>query len=565
VDASLFLPDSSALRLESVSVVSGVAEIFVASARPVASCPACGHPAARVHSRYERTLQDLSWQGKPVRIRWRNRKFFCDTPGCPQRIFTERIPTVTWRYGRRTVRCQEAALCLGLTLGGEEGARVARYLGFPMSGDTLLRVLRRAPRPAIEEPRVIGVDDWALRRGQAYGTLIVDLERHQPLELLADRKWETFRDWLSQHPAVEVISRDRAECYAHGALAGAPQATQVADRWHLLQNLREALKKLAERFLPEIWQVVRETSDQQATARQPTPTSDNVSNPTSQDSAAAEAPSKKCGDFRRELRRSRRLERFERVHELHQKGHSQREIARILGLNRKTIRRFLHSGSFPERAVRRRARRFAAIDQYLARRWQEGNHNARSLAAELRQLGYDISYHSVRRTVASWRDRPHSRRAQSTPEVSRKTRNAKPLSSKQISWLLFLSPDDLDVKDQALAEAVKGSHQDLRFASDIARAFADIVKQRRPSELRGWIDRANASTAPPEIQRFARGLLSEYDTIVAALTLPWSNGQAEGQINRLKLVKRQMYGRAKLDLLGQRFLGRSAFAPFSLR
>lgn len=210
------------------------------------------------------------------------------------------------------------------------------------------------------EPRVIGVDDWALRRGQAYGTLIVDLERHQPLELLADRKWETFRDWLTQHPAVEVISRDRAECYAHGALAGAPQATQVADRWHLLQNLREALKKLAERFLPEIWQVVRKMSDQQATARQPTPTSDNVSHATSQDSAAAEAPSKKCGDFRRELRRSRRVERFERVHELHQKGHSQREIARILGLNRKTVRRFLHSGSFPERAVRRRAKRLPA-------------------------------------------------------------------------------------------------------------------------------------------------------------------------------------------------------------
>lgn len=264
------------------------------------------------------------------------------------------------------------------------------------------------------------------------------------------------------------------------------------------------------------------------------------------------------------MRRSRRVERFERVHELHQKGHSQRAIARVLGLNRKTVGRFLHAELFPERAVRRRAKRFAAIDQYLARRWQEGNHNARSLAAELRRLGHNISYYSVRRTVASWRDRPHSRRAESTLEVSRKTRNARPLSSKQISWLLFLSPDDLDPKDQALAEAVKGSHQDVRFASDIARAFTNIVKHRGPSELRGWIDRANASTTPPEIQRFARGLLCEYDSIVAALMLPWSNGQAEGQINRLKLIKRQMYGRAKLDLLGRRFLGRAAFAPFAM-
>lgn len=564
MDAPLFLPDSSVLRLESVSVVSGVVEIFVTSARPVACCPACGHPAARVHSRYQRTLQDLSWQGRPVRIRWRTRRFFCDTPGCPQRIFTEHVPTVARRYGRRTFRCQEAALCLGLIVGGEEGARVAKYLGFPLSGDTLLRVLRRTPRPPIKEPRVIGVDDWALRRGQTYGTLIIDLERHQPLELLADRKWETFRDWLAQHPAVEVVSRDRARCYAHGALAGAPHATQVADRWHLLQNLREALKKLAERFLPEIWKAVRETSDHQATARQPTPTPDNLSQATAQDSSAAVAPAKNCGDFRRELRRSRRVERFEQVHELQQEGHSQREIARILGLSRKTVRRFLHSESFPERAMRQRAKRFAAIDQYLARRWREGNRNARILAAELQHLGYDLSYYSVRRTVASWRDRPHSRRARSTTEVSRKTRNARPLSSKQISWLLFLSPDEMEQNDQALAEAVQGSHQDLRLASELARALTDIVKHRRPSEVRGWIDRATTSTSPQEIQRFARGLLSEYDTIAAALALPWSNGQTEGQINRLKLVKRQMYGRAKLDLLGQRFLGRSAFAPFSL-
>ena len=208
----------------------GVAEIIVSSARPMGHCPRCGMPAARVHSRYERTLQDLPWQGTRVKIRWRSRKFFCDTPGCEQRIFTERLPTITWRYGRRTVRCRDAVLCLGLTLGGEEGSRVANYLGLSLSGDTLLREIRNAPRVPFDEPHVIGVDDWALRRGHEYGTLIVDLERHRPLDLLPGRTWEVFSDWLAQHPSVEVVSRDRAECYAHGANAGAlrPATSPIA-------------------------------------------------------------------------------------------------------------------------------------------------------------------------------------------------------------------------------------------------------------------------------------------------------------------------------------------------
>lgn len=549
------LPDSSALHLERVSVALGVAEIIVSSARPMGHCPRCGMPAARVHSRYERTLQDLPWQGTRVKIRWRSRKFFCDTPGCEQRIFTERLPTITWRYGRRTVRCRDAVLCLGLTLGGEEGSRVANYLGLSLSGDTLLREIRNAPRVPFDEPHVIGVDDWALRRGHEYGTLIVDLERHRPLDLLPGRTWEVFSDWLAQHPSVEVVSRDRAECYAHGANAGAPQASHVADRWHLLQNLREALKNASERYSPEIRQAVEELAAPAPAAPPPTATSPGANNSSPTPLKPTHATSK------REMRRSRRVERYQRVHEMHALGRSQSDIARMLGLDRKTVRRFLRSETFPERAARRTVIRKAPLDAYLERRWAEGLHNARKLTAELTDLGHVVSYYSIRRKVAPWRhDGSLPQTAPGTGGHGAIAKNKTP-SSHQMSWLLFLSPDELEAKDRLLVEAVKRRSPSLNIACELAGEFIAMVKQRRGEKLDDWIARARAPRVPLEIQRFARGLLSERAAIEAALTLPWSNGQAEGQINRLKLIKRQMYGRAKLDLLGQRFLGRAALAP----
>ena len=213
-------------------------------------CPACGQRSSRVHSRYWRTLQDLPWQDRAVMWRVEVRRFRCSH--CPGRIFVERIPGLMGSKARRTTRLAKAQTEIGMVLGGEAGARLSRRLSMPVSGDTVLRLIRRHPPRAYPVPRVVGIDDWAWRRGRRYGTIVCDLERRRVLALLPGRSSAPVRDWLAAHPHIAVVSRDRAGPYAEAARSGAPAAIQVADRWHLLVNASEALRSVVARHQTQI-------------------------------------------------------------------------------------------------------------------------------------------------------------------------------------------------------------------------------------------------------------------------------------------------------------------------
>ena len=212
-----------------------------------AACPLCGGTSTRVHSFYSRCLADLPWQGRVVELQVRTRRFRCTSLECRRRIFAERLD-IARPKARRTVRLRDIQQQIGLTLGGEAGSRLAGRLAMPVSGDTLLRLVRASGIVVSPPPRILGVDDWAWRRGQRYGTIICDLERRRVIDLLPDRTGETLASWLRQHGKdVAVVSRDRAGAYAEGIRAGAPQAIQVADRWHLMVNASEALRRVLDR------------------------------------------------------------------------------------------------------------------------------------------------------------------------------------------------------------------------------------------------------------------------------------------------------------------------------
>jgi transposase len=238
------LPPNERLQFKMLIIDEPHLILVAAMMSPKSTCPDCRQPTERIHSSYPRTLADLPWATTPIELRLTVRRFFCRTCTCARQTFSERLPTIAPWYARTTTRLATAQAHTGLSLGGAAGARHLAHQGAPVSRNTLLRRVRSVPRPAGPEPEIIGIDDWAWRKGNRYGTIIVDLQRGCPIDLLEDRAAETVATWLQAHPDVKIIARDRAEAYAAGIRQGAPEATQVADRFHLLKNLAAALQEV---------------------------------------------------------------------------------------------------------------------------------------------------------------------------------------------------------------------------------------------------------------------------------------------------------------------------------
>jgi transposase len=369
-----------------------------------------------------------------------------------------------------------------------------------------------------------------------------------PFSATWKRSSETLQRWLQGHPGVRVISRDRGDDYAKGAAAGAPDATQVADRWHLLHNLHEVLTRIADRCHTQVRVAAREAT------RQPIPVAMPAPDPPS---PALDSPRPTVAQTLQQQRRARRLALYQQVVDLHREGISRREISRRLGLGRERVRHFVSAGAFPERAKRASVGQVAAYEQFLRRRWGEGCHNARTLTAELVGQGRSVSYHAVRRWVGRWRSRPWIRQESVENGVVPPVPAVLPRCSSSpnaVAWLLQRAADDLNEQEQALVDGLRRLCPDLATGADLAGEFSNLIHDRHVVDLDAWLALAQEPGSVPEMATFARGLMQDYSAVQAAVALPWSNGQVEGQVNRLKLIKRQMYGRASFDLLRRRFL-----------
>jgi transposase len=470
---------------------------------------------------------------------------FCDNTRCDRCIFTERLPGVAASWARKTARLAGRLTAVGLALGGAAGARLGREAGLTASRNTLLRLVRRAPLPPVETPAALGVDDWAMRRRFTYGTVLVDLERRRPVALLPDREADTLAAWLREHPGAAVISRDRSGAYAEGAGRGSPGAVQVADRFHLLQNLAEALELAFTAHARELREA--EQARRQAAIAEGAPVRPDPPPPPKRPLALAAA------------RRERRMATHHRTWELWREGWPGEEIARHLGIGRTTVYRHLKSEVFPERKGRSDAGR-SAVDpwgEWVIERWNAGQRNGRRMLRELRERGFAGNYATVLRYLnrlrAAQDGAAPSRRTRTRPGPPLVAAPKRVLTPRTAARAVLRRPERRSHEDRALLAELRGRSPVLDAAVGLAEEFAALVRGREPERLDPWLKAAQDGPVAA-LRRFAKRLQDDGGAVRAAVTLGWSNGQTEGQINRLKTLKRQMYGRAALDLLERRFL-----------
>jgi transposase len=523
----------------------------IATTHPGASCPGCGSESQRVHSRYTRHLAEEPAFGRRVRLQMNVRRFLCYNSGCPRQIFVEPLGGLAARHARTTTRLAQAHLAIGSALGGEAGARLAEKVAMPTSPDTLLRRVKQAGSRSSPSPRLVGIDDWAWCKGQRYGTIVVDLETSEVIDLLPDRDAATVGTWLAAHPGVELVSRDRASAYSQAATEAASQAQQVADRCHLLKNVREAIERLLERHQPLIADAFRPAN--------PDPVGADAS-PADEPLAVPEMAPKESSSasIRREValaRRVRRVERFERVQELRRQGMPIRQIARDLGMSRMAVRRYLRRERCPDWSPGRATRsRMDAHREWIDARIAEGRNNASELHRELASRGVRLSYAKVRRYLTKRLGRAGKTRPRvdtARPKPNPKPKPTPPPSPKQLSFDWIRRPENRTAEAGVRLDKLRAARPDLTIALDLADEFTALIRKRSTGTLKEWLSRAEVSPCP-EVRHFAEGIRRDESAVNAAVTLRWSNGPVEGHVNRLKTIKRQMYGRAGFPLLKAR-------------
>jgi len=538
------LPPDDRITFQSLIIEEPRFILVAAMISATSTCPDCHQPTQRIHGHYRRTLADLPWATAPIELRVIVRRFRCCTCTCRRQTFAERLPTVAPLYARTTTRLGTTQANTGLALGGAAGARHLSRHGVPGSRNTLLRRVRRMSLPRGPEPEIIGVDDWAGRKGNRYGTIIVDLQRGCPIDVLEDRATETVATWLHAHPAVTIVARDRAEAYAAGIRQGAPDATQVADRFHLLKNLAAALQEVFSAHHREIDQLNHLPHNEP-----PTQDADVVTVPPELPVTMTKAQQQIAHN------RAKRVAEYEQARALHQQGWTRQAISTHMGRHHRTIKKYLQASTFPERPPRRRPPSILdPYKAYLHERWHAGSRSAKELYHEMQAQGFPGKYSIVAAYVSRVRP-PQGRitRRQKSGSPATIVEVDKPLTPSRATWLVMRREATLNDDEKSQLARLQAQEGEIAEAIELTQDFAALVRQRQPDPLETWLERATASSLQA-FKSFANGLRADYEAVKAGVTLMWSTGPVEGQINRLKMLKRQMYGRAGIGLLRQRVL-----------
>jgi len=536
----VLFPHLAGLDLAQVEDLGDGVRIMARTRTAQLACRGCGAVSAQVHDRYRRRLADLACGGRPVQVVLKVRRFCCGNPACPVATFAEQVPGLTGWYQRRTAGLRDLLEKVALALAGRAGSRLAAALGAVVSRFTLIRLVRGLPDPQAGPVTVLGADDVAKRKGHSYATVLMDMDSHRLTGMLPDREAETFADWLRAHPGIEVICRDRGGAYARAAREAAPGAVQVADRFHLWQDLAEAVDKTVLACLAAL----------------------SPPSPGPQDPQPAAAPAGPAGapagpdGFRDQHGHERRLvarhrERYTAVQALRAQGCTIREIARRLGLARNTVLKFAQAASIDELLVKATSRPsiLDPFKPYLSQRWNQGCTSAAALHEEIRARGREGGILTVERYLRQFRTADgRDRQARAQPQLTAPSAPALP-KPRQITRWIMTHPDHLASHDAADLARLLDASPALAATAGHVRSFAGMMTRRQGLlALEDWLTAVEAGDQPA-LRSFARGIRRDQQAVTAGLALPYNSGALEGKNCKIKYLKRLMYGRANFDLL----------------
>jgi transposase len=520
-------------------------------------------------------MGDLAWANFKVELNLQVRRFRCFNPECKRKIFCERLEGLAKAYAQRTLRQAEQLTNIAFALGGRAGSRLAEKLGLSRSSfHTLLRLISKSELGARPTPKLLGVDDFAFKKGHTYGTILLNLTTHQVVELLADREADTFANWLGEHPGVEIISRDRAGAYAEGGKRGAPQALQVADRFHLYLNLTEAVEaslRRQEKWLSEVLLEVggedlptplssleqtgtklgplEEAKSQEA----PTP---KLATPKSKNERAIPKPASR-GEVARQARQALRQDRYEQMAELANQGYSINAIALHLGFDRRTVEKWLKAGQPLAPSTRQRPwLKLGPYQPYLQQRWHSGFQNVKLLIAEIEAQGYQggttMVYDYLRKL------RPKLEKLSRHPHYQGAAQRAaapvqKGIKVRKATWLLMKDWEKLASKERLTLQILCEKNEEIARVYQVVVKFKEMFREQKLEAWGEWHEQVKSAQIG-ELASFAAGLRRDEKAVKAAIISQVSNGPTEGAINRLKNIKRSMFGRAKFTMLRARVL-----------
>lgn len=515
---SLLLPLDT-LKLDAVQTGGLGLTVMVASTVKETACPDCQTVSSRIHSRYTRTVADLPWAGFLLVLRLLTRRFFCDVSGCSRKTFAEPFGPALPSYARRTLRLSNRLRAIAFATSGQGGARLAHQMAMPISPRTLLRLMHATPPAPLPEPQAVGLDDWAWKKGRTYGTICVDLDRHQPIELLPERSPELVAAWLKTHPEIEVITRDRGIPYIEGATRGAPQALQIADRWHLLQNLSEALTT----YFGHHHHLLNQVADELAAAEtdptrgmHPVPTLDGITkNPRSEPAG--------------QRWHARAREVYEQIQELRRQDVDVTTIARKVGVSRQTVYRSLNRSVPPPRMHGQgsRVHVLEPFKEHVVQRWNEGCRNARQIWCELQAQGYEHSSRPVAWFMAELRKETGSGRGWATVEAAAvydvESNRKRPLTARQAAHLIVMRAEKRTAWEEKYYRRLCETDPKIGGVVALASDFTEMVRQRQGVRLEQWLVQAETSKVA-ELCSFAASLRKDHRAVQAGLSLLYSNG-----------------------------------------